>query len=197
MQPSANYHPPLDSPELDLNPSFNVVIAYEDFETGKQAKRTFDFLAEQLKDECQFTNQMWKFDVLNIPKLREMAAKDAAGADIVIISCHARSELAPEVRAWIELWLAERNEAIALVALLDSPPGFTMETIALRKYLADVALRGGMEFFVQPDDLMTLARPMQRAQPSTGQSAPIDLAVASLARAVEREGKFPRWGINE
>jgi len=54
-----------------------------------------------------------------------------------------------------------------------------------------------MEFFVQPDDLMTLARPMQRAQPSTGQSAPIDLAVASLARAVEREGKFPRWGINE
>jgi len=58
-----------------------VVIAYEDFETGKQAKRTFDFLAEQLKDECQFTNQMWKFDVLNIPKLREMAAKDAAGAE--------------------------------------------------------------------------------------------------------------------
>ncbi|SRR6266699_5043544 len=197
MQPSANYYPPLDSPEVESNPAFNVVIAYEDFETGKQAKRTFDFLAEQLKDECQFTNQMWKFDVLNIPKLREMAAKDAASADIVIISCHARSELAPEVRAWIELWLAEKNQAIALVALLDSPPGFTMETITLRKYLADVALRGGMEFFAQPDDLMALARPMQPVQSVRVQSAPINLAVASLARAVEREAVFPRWGINE
>ena len=75
MQASANYYPPLDSQGSESNPEFSVVIVYEDFETGKDAKRTFDFLGEHLKDECHFTNQMWKFDVLNIPKLREMAAK--------------------------------------------------------------------------------------------------------------------------
>src|SRR3954468_16519239 len=133
MQPSANYYPPLEPAEKDAEATFNVVIAYEDFETGKQAKRTFDVLAEQLKNDCRFTNQIWKFDVLNIPKLREIAAKDAATADIVIISCRAKSELAPEVKAWIELWLAEQSQTIALVALLDSSPGFPMEAANLRR----------------------------------------------------------------
>src|SRR5881296_3929579 len=102
MQPFANYSPPFDSSERDGKASFNVVIVYEDFETGKQAKRTVDFLAAQLKNDCSFTNKMWKSDVLNIPKLREMAAKDAAAADIVIISGRGRNPLAPEVKAWIE-----------------------------------------------------------------------------------------------
>src|SRR6476660_6639868 len=147
MQPSANYYPPFGSAEKDAEPIFNVVIAYEDFETGKQAKRTFDVLVEQLDNDCRFTNQMWKFDVLNIPKLREMAAKDAAAADIVIVSCRARGELPSEVKAWIELWLAEENHAIAMVALLDSSPGFPMEAAYFRRYLSEVAVRGGMEFF--------------------------------------------------
>jgi hypothetical protein len=196
MQASANFYPPLDSRGAESDPPFNIVIVYEDFETGKQAKRTFDFLAEHLQGECQFTNQMWKFDVLNIPRLREMAAKDAAAADIVIISCHARNELAPEVKAWIELWLAEKNNTIALVALVGSPPGFTTQTMALRRYLAEVALRGGMEFFAQPEDAQAANSWAPLLMPQRS-SQPINLPVASLARAVQREGVFPHWGINE
>ena len=191
MKLSAKY-PPFRSQENEAEPSFNVVIAYEDFETGKQAKRTFDVLVEQLKNDCRFANQMWKFDVLSIPKLREMAAKDAATADIVIISCRARSELPPEVKAWIELWLAEKNHAIALVALLDNSPGLTLESANLRRYLSAVAVRGGMEFFAQPEDITKSIR-----SSNTPVSPPINLALASLARAAERETAFPRWGINE
>ena len=196
MQPFANCYPPFDSPEREFKASFNVVIVYEDLETGKQAKRTFDFLAEQLKGDCAFSNQMWKFDVLNIPKLREMAAKDAAAADIVIVSCRPRNELAPEVKAWIELWLAEQNGAIALVALLENSTATPLETLALRRYLAEVALRGNMEFFAQPDDL---ALSVRNAKPSAKQPPvpTVNLAVASLAQAIERESAFPRWGINE
>src|SRR5947209_20040133 len=98
--------PPLKSSVLESNSRFNVVIAYEDFETGKHAKRTYDFLVENLGHDCQFTNQMWKFEVLCIPKLREMAARDAAMADIVMISCHGK-ELPPEVKAWVELGVTE------------------------------------------------------------------------------------------
>jgi hypothetical protein len=132
---------------------------------------------------------MWKFDVLSIPKLREMAAKDAAMADIVIVSCRPGSELAPEVKAWIELWLAEQNRAIALVALLDSSPALPMGAVNLRGYLSDVAVRGGMEFFVQPNDA---PGPVRSPQPPSA-----NLAVATLARTVERDGAVPRWGINE
>jgi len=45
-------------------PIFNVVIAYEDFETGKTCEGTYDFLVNNLRHECRFENQMWKFDVL-------------------------------------------------------------------------------------------------------------------------------------
>jgi hypothetical protein len=196
MQPSANYYPPFGSSEKDAEPNFNVVIAYEDFDTGKLAKRTFDVLNEQLKNDCRFTNQMWKFDVLNIPKLREMAAKDAAMADIVIISCRAKDELAPEVKAWIELWLAQESHVIALVALLDSSPELQVERANLRRYLAEVAARGRMEFFAQPNDLPEPARSLQSWTKESATPS-MNLAMASLARTVEREGGFPRWGINE
>src|SRR5207245_10236995 len=107
MQRTLTYVPPGVS-DLEVNNTFNVVIAYEDFETGKHAKSTYDFLVEHLHGECRFTNQMWKFDVLGIPKLREMAAKDAAMADIIIISSHGGEELPPDVKAWIELRLIEK-----------------------------------------------------------------------------------------
>src|SRR5437867_8328337 len=82
MERALTYVPLPSDPEA--NPNLNIVIAYEDFETGKQAKKTCDFLAQNLSDHCQVSNQMWKFDVLGIPKLREMAATDAAQADVVI-----------------------------------------------------------------------------------------------------------------
>ena len=86
---------PMKPSDLEANPMFNVVIAYEDFETGKRAKKTYDFLVENLGHDARFSNQMWKFDVLTIPKLREMAAKDATAADIIIISCHGASPTDP------------------------------------------------------------------------------------------------------
>src|SRR5207237_823647 len=113
----------------------------------KQAKSTYDFLAENLGGECQFNNQMWKFDVLGIPKLREMAAKDAAAADIIIISCHGISELPSTVKSWIELWLSEKINAIALVALFDSAHDPFSQIPGIRDYLSGVARRAQIEFF--------------------------------------------------
>src|ERR1043166_8014683 len=100
MQHTA-FHSPIGSSDLEAEPVFNVVIAYEDFDTGKHAKETYDFLVSNLGHECRFANQMWKFDVLGIPKLREMTAKDALTADIIIVSCHGTHDLSPEVKAWI------------------------------------------------------------------------------------------------
>src|SRR5256885_16899933 len=104
MQRSLPY-PTLGPSDLEDNPAFNVVIAYEDFETGKHAKKTYDFLVANLGKDCQFTNQMWKFDVLGLPKLREMAAKAAALAEIVIISSQGGQALPHQIKSLIELWV--------------------------------------------------------------------------------------------
>jgi hypothetical protein len=186
--------PPLSPSDLDVNPTINVVIAYEDFDTGKHAKATYDFLVEHLGQDCQFTNQMWKFDVLSIPKLREIAAKDAVQADIVIISCHG-TELPVEVKAWIELWLSEDTHPIALVALFDRSDDAGVCTKAVRAYLAGVALRGHMEFFAQPDEWPGKKGAEESFVFRRNLSA--EKTLSSLAGVMERESSFPRWGINE
>jgi len=57
--------------DKEVNSALNVVIAYEDLETGKRAIKTYEYMVEQLGDQCLFSNQMWKFDVLMVPKLKE------------------------------------------------------------------------------------------------------------------------------
>lgn len=187
-------YPPMSSSDLDANPTFNVLIAYEDFESGKQAKKTYDFLVQNLGQECQFNNQMWKFDVLAVPKLREMAARDAEMADIIMISCQGGQDLHPHVKQWIDAWRTERINAIALVALFQSPEQNAGQSRLIREYLAGVARAGAMGFFAQPDqwpEHKSLAEQFSL-------EAALDRHVESLSRvAVQRDLSFPRWGINE
>ena len=132
--------------EKEVNSALNVVIAYEDLETGKRAIKTYEYMVKQLGDECLFSNQMWKFDVLAVPKLKEIAAKDAAAADIIIVSAHEGNQLPLEVKAWMESWLSYKSQASALVGL------FGNESVnnPVRNYLAEIARRAKIEFFCQP-----------------------------------------------
>lgn len=187
--------PPTDSWEAESNPVFNVLIAYEDFETGKHAKMTYDFLHENLGRECTLTNQMWKFDVLNIPKLREIAVTDAAMADIIIISSHG-DELPAHVTKWIESWLMERPNALALVALFERAEESAGSVLAVKNYLADVANRGQMEFFGQPDEWPGKSRVVQPFSLEPNSPAN-ERTLSTFAGVVHREVRISRWGINE
>lgn len=187
--------PPFSSPATGSSPAFNVVIAYEDFETGKQAKNTYDYLVEHLGDECAFANEMWKFDILSVPKLREMAAKDAAAADIIIISMHGENDLPQDVKAWIELWLAQKGNAIALVGLFGNVKDTSENPTFV--YLSEVARRGQMEFFCQPG-----VWPGEGGEglPWIGNYRGANSKTFSLlAGAVKQEppSEFGHWGINE
>jgi len=181
---------------VEANVGFNVAIAYEDFETGKYAKKTYDFLIANLDQDCQVNNQMWKFEVLGIPKLREMAAKDASNADIIIVSSRGGDDLPPAVKSWIELWLAQKTSAMALVALFDCPLSLAFQTRPIRAYLADVARRGVMEFFAQPDDWPGKKKDTGLFALESGlHQSPKTLS--SLAGAIQQDLSFPHWGINE
>jgi hypothetical protein len=141
-------------------PTFRVVNVYEDFTAAAQAKRAYDFLVANLTHEWRVTSQMWKFDLLCIPELRELAAEDAALADLIIVSCHGDGELSADVRAWIEMWLGYKADAVALVALLDCPPGQAEHAQATRAYLERVAQRAHLEFFVWPEGLPRQTSPV-------------------------------------
>jgi hypothetical protein len=191
MQSALNT-PPVTSSNLEMDQTFNVVTAYEDFDTGTHAKKTYDFLVENLRPESQFTNQMWKFDVLTIPKLREIAVKDALEADIIIISTHGGAELPVQIRDWIESWLLQKSGAIALVALFDCPPEHTGP---IRAYLAEVAKRGEMELFAQPDHWP--GRLLQLGHSSHPISLRTERALSTLMAVADRDEPALRWGLNE
>lgn len=136
-------------PASDLEPGiFNVVIAYEDFETGKQAKRTYDYLVRNLAEESAFNCPMWKFDVLCIPKLLEMAVADAQSADIIMIACRGGTALPPSITQWIEGWTSSGTRAVALVALFNCEPE---RSAPIHSFLAKVTKNAGLQFFAQPD----------------------------------------------
>src|ERR1700686_3227423 len=103
--------------EPEMPPLFNVLIVYEDFAAGEHAKETYDYLVHQLGRDYQFTNQMWKFDILGNFKMREMAVKDALEADLIIVSTHGIGELPAEVKTWLDQWMAQKGNAMALVTL--------------------------------------------------------------------------------
>src|SRR6516162_6249584 len=92
------------TPRCDEEPKFKVVILYEDGPTGRRAKLFYDKLIHKLEDECAFSLQLWSFQVLAIPEIRESAADWVAQADFVIVSLHGKVGLPASMREWIETW---------------------------------------------------------------------------------------------
>jgi hypothetical protein len=170
---------------------FNVVVAYEDLEAGKQAKKTYDYLEQTLGQECRFSNQMWKFDVLSIPKVREMATGDLASAHIIIVSCAKANSLPMEMKTWLEQCLDANSRALALVFLYGDVAALDEQPALTQKYLAATATRAQCRFFAQS----------YRGLPSSSNAlvgAPVAPGVlASLAAMTKPEETYPRWGINE
>jgi len=107
-------------PRWDDEPTFKVVIIYEDGPTGRRAKLFYDKLVHQLEDECVFSLKLWSFQVLAIPEIRKSAADSIAQADFVIFSLHGEAGLPARMRSWIETWprqIFDRDPM--LIALVD------------------------------------------------------------------------------
>jgi hypothetical protein len=185
---------PANASDWESNPGLTVLIAYEDFESGKHAKQTYDFLTENIGRDFHLTNQMWKFDVLSIPKLREIAVRDATQADIIIISSHGQ-ELPEPVTDWIESWLTEGTHCLALVSLCQKSD-VTRTDAAAREYLAGVARRGELEFFAQQDKWPG-AESGDAAARGKARSGVTHRTLTTLAGAVHREVIIPRWSLKE
>ena len=186
---------PPDLAELETEPPFSVVVVYEDLEAGKHAQSVCDFLRKHLDNDCRFLNQMWKFDALAIPSLREMAAREAELADLILVSSHGTDELPADVKAWID-WLEGRGAAFAMVALFDRSNEKGAWARATQEYLARAARRGQMEFFAQPDiwpdgnqTVFQLARPAGRDLR--------DDASLYIAAVPTRNTNVRYWGLNE
>jgi hypothetical protein len=136
------------TPDLDDKSKFKVAVIYEDGSTGRRAKHFYDKLVHELEDECAFSLQIWSFQVLAIPGLRESAVESAAQADFVILSFHGKAGLPIDIREWIETWskliIGKRP---ALIALVDKSTTRGCTNASALAYLKSVAKRIEVDFF--------------------------------------------------
>ncbi|HEV8491262.1 MAG TPA: hypothetical protein VGR76_03285, partial [Candidatus Angelobacter sp.] len=105
-------------------------------------------LIARLAHQFQFSTTLWKFDVLRVPKLKEIAVGDIAHADMVVIAAHDRDELPGEVKSWIAaLPRNKKGGAKALVALLDGPEPAEAWKSPVLSYLQEIARQSEFDFF--------------------------------------------------
>jgi len=134
--------------DLDDKSKFNVVVIYEDGPAGRRAKHFYDKLVHELEDECAFSLQLWSFQVLAIPELRESAIESAAQADFVILSLHGKAGIPVDIREWIETWSKLIiGKGSALIALVDKSTTRGGTNASALAYLKGVAKRTEVDFF--------------------------------------------------
>ena len=136
------------TPHRDDEPIFKVVIVYEDVPTGRRAKLFYDKFIHELKNGCVFSLQLWSFQVLAIPEIRESAADSITQADFVILSLHGEGGIPSRMRQWIETWSGQISDrGPALIALVDKSMAEDGQNALTLAYLRGVARTNRAAFF--------------------------------------------------
>ena len=129
----------------------NVSAVHEDSATGARADNFCETLANSLGRTCEISKELWPVTELRTPKLRAIAAGEAAAADLVIISVHHAETLPGEVKRWIDLWLKQKGRrATVLSALFD--PIYVGSSSSIQVFLQGVARKGNMEFLARSEE---------------------------------------------
>ena len=128
-------------------PPFNTVLIYEDLSSGERVWNFYEELARRFDGDFEFSHLMWSFSMLGDPPTLQLAARSAADANLVILSCSGIMELPARVKDWIERWVRFANrQNSALVTLMDHKA--KARTVALtHSYLHQVVGSRKIDFF--------------------------------------------------
>jgi hypothetical protein len=129
----------------------SVSAVHEDSATGTRVDDFCATLARCLGANCEIAKELWPLTELRTPKLRAIAAGEAAAADLVVISVHHAETLPGEVKSWIDLWLKQkRARPMVLSALFD--PLHAGSSSSIQTFLQGVARRANMEFLARSEE---------------------------------------------
>jgi hypothetical protein len=130
------------------NPAFSIVIVYEDFATGIKAQQACLNLFRGKTRDASCISVMWKFDLLRVAPLGEIAAADALKADVILFSLHGDRELPVEVKSWVASWLARKKNYPKAIAVMMDPASQNLESAQKTcAYLRETTEGGRIDFF--------------------------------------------------
>jgi hypothetical protein len=192
MQPLLFPLPPRTESTGTQQPPFNVAIVYEDFDCGVEAMKLYQEMDRSSNPGFEFSSHLWRFDLLAISTINEMAADQATEADMVIVSLRGET-LPPPFLCWLKAWTAKSrgDETGALVVLHngaledDSHPSLA----ALRS----AAEMNGRQFFAQKTN-RALRETEIPAEHIHVRGEPFTAMFYSGIREIE---PVQHWGLNE
>jgi hypothetical protein len=130
---------------------FAVSGVHEDSATGARADEFCRTLSQCLGRNCELTKELWLLTELRTAPLRAIAAREAALADLVIISVHHGEKLPNDVKSWIDLWLKQKGRrSSVLLALFD--PLYLGPSSSIQAYLRQTAEQANMEFLARSEE---------------------------------------------
>jgi len=138
-----------DNAPFEPGKDFSVMVAFDDDVTARRADDVLGLLEQNLKEEeGRLFHQWWNIDVLAFTSMGELAALEAAMADMIIIAIHDGQELPKTVAIWMKRFLDRRKDRPgALMAMLDSDPNKLDITQGVLPQLKQAAALGRMSFF--------------------------------------------------
>ena len=172
------------------------MISFDDSVAAARADDVLQLLGQNLEaEEGRLFHQWWNVEDLASTAMRELAALEAAMADIIIIVIHQGRQLTGMVGAWLERVLALRKDRPkALVAVLDSDVNELDAAQGLLSHLKQAAVLGQMEFFAAR---VRLEREEEAARAASEIAAQLALARKNLEQRRpsghgESAGRLPR-----
>ena len=153
----------------------------------------FARLQRSIPRGMDFHCDLWRFDLLDFPSVRDAAVLAGMHAQLIAISANADNGLPITVRQWLEQSFEGRLPgSVALVAMLHSERGAPLAATPAHGVLEAIAQRCSIDFLGQT--LLEIDSPQTVLPVFPVPSAQIQ----TLGRQTfQRRPRPARWGINE
>lgn len=104
------------TPAVSAARKLHLFSVYMDFPASVQARSMVCTITQQAGSEWLTSSEMWKLDALKSSEsIRQMMTKDAANADVIIITVTSLVHHEPALIAWLAALAAEKNNQSGLL----------------------------------------------------------------------------------
>jgi hypothetical protein len=142
----------VDFNEGSVEPAFQLelLVAYEDIPACERVKCAVDRVLSQSNVNASGRFNLYKLNELGNPEIRELAAKQAAQADILVLSMHGKNQIGPVAGDSLKQWVGlKRCKPCAAVISLDPEDKEQAGSYAWLTELCSTAAGSGMTVMMQ------------------------------------------------
>lgn len=85
--------------------ALKFLLVYEDSQTGLRARQLMSQLVKGRDGGMNSKPVLFRFDLLRMREIWELAAQESQTVDVLVLSAHAAGSVPTEVKSWVTYWL--------------------------------------------------------------------------------------------